>query len=114
MLHAKMMMDPVISLVLFNEYIPLRQPNNKKNVDECEDVCKDMNGLFLGKLEDEPVNKTEENIGGLFIRSELPIETAVSASTSASVAGGLFIRSEDTSASTSASPQCSTDDWVIA
>lgn len=102
MLHEKMMMDPAISLVLFNEYIPLQQPK-KHNETRKEEVaekklCKEMGGLFLGKLEEEEKpkkidNETVSDENGLFIRSE-PDTT-----------GGLFIRSEDSSV---------TDDWVIA
>ena len=99
MLHAKMMIDPVISLILFNEYIPLQQPKEKEKKN-CEaegddNICKEMGGLFLGKLEDNSEKKIEpiKEETGLFIRSE------------PDSSGGLFIRSEDSSA---------TDGWVIA
>lgn len=104
MLHAKMMMDPVISLVLFNEYIPLKQPAKKPEqakTEEEEKLCGEMGGLFLGKTEEEP----KKEAGGLFIRSE-PAAAAISSADG----GGLFIRSE----ASSSSPDCSTDDWVIA
>ena len=98
MLHAKMMMDPVISLILFNEYIPLQQPKEKKKNCETEveeNICEEMGGLFLGKLGDDSEKNVEpdKEEAGLFIRSE-PDNS-----------GGLFIRSQDSSA---------TDDWVIA
>lgn len=103
MLHAKMMMDPVISLILFNEYIPLQQPKEKKNKNECEvaeggedNIINEIGGLFLGKMEDDSSEKNKESSSeetGLFIRSE-PDNS-----------GSLFIRSEDSSI---------TEDWVIA
>lgn len=94
-------MDPAISLVLFNEYIPLQQPkkhNEAKKEEGLEEkkLCKEMGGLFLGKLdaeEEEPKKTENKEESGLFIRSELD------------TTGGLFIRSEDSSV---------TDDWVIA
>jgi hypothetical protein len=107
MLHEKMMMDPAISLILFNEYIPLQQPKKKSEIKIKikTELCKEMDGLFLGKMEEEKKEeKKEENkeeaceSSGLFIRSE------------PDTSGGLFIRSEDSSSS----PQCTTDDWVIA
>jgi hypothetical protein len=103
MLHEKMMMDPTISMILFNEYIPLRQPPKKANgssgKNALESATERLGGLFLGKMEDEKVkevNKTSEEAGGLFIRSE-----------AAPTTGGLFLRSDDTAA-------VETDDWVIA
>lgn len=109
MLHEKMMMDPVISLVLFNEYIPLRQPKQRvKGAVEEVKLDEEMSGLFLGKIEEEDAEAVEnaeivDSASGLFIRSELPQVSAVSTS------GGLFIRSDESSSS----PSCS-DDWVIA
>lgn len=97
-----MMMDPVISLVLFNEYIPLKQPAKKPEQEKKEEeaLCGEMGGLFLGKMEEEAVKEKEaQKEGGLFIRSEPASFTSE---------GGLFIRSEDSTAS----PDC--EDWVIA
>ena len=114
MLHAKMMMDPVISMILFNEYIPLRRPGETKQKEKCsEKLVEEMGGLFLGKMEEEEeekpkgcklfdksVNVTSVNLnsgnaatssGGLFIRSEFSPPASVPSS------GGLFIRSEDSS-----------------
>ena len=108
MLHEKMMMDPAISLVLFNEYIPLQQPKKQNEVKSGEkELCREMDGLFLGQLEVEAEGEKvsekvegenkiiEKEVGssGLFIRSELD------------TSGGLFIRSEEVD---------STDDWIIA
>jgi hypothetical protein len=117
MLHEKMMMDPAISLILFNEYIPLQQPKKKSEIKIKikTELCKEMGGLFLGKMEEEKKEEKKEEekkeeekkeekkevaceSSGLFIRSE------------PDTSGGLFIRSEDSSSS----PQCTTDDWVIA
>lgn len=107
MLHEKMMMDPAISLILFNEYIPLQQPKKKSEIKIKikTELCKEMGGLFLGKMEEEKKEENKEEnkeeaceSSGLFIRSE------------PDTSGGLFIRSEDSSSS----PQCTTDDWVIA
>lgn len=108
MLHEKMMMDPVISLVLFNEYIPLKQPKRTSNSSEVEKVTEEMGGLFLGKMAEEtPKKEIFDSSGGLFIRSQFsPQLTSLELTSS----GGLFIRSEESSGS----PQCSSDDWVIA
>ena len=121
MLHAKMMMDPVISLILFNEYIPLIQPKQTLVFDEgekekeqlevddevysevdAEGICKDF-GLFLGKIEEQekqtsPLSQSET--GGLFIRSE----TASGFENKSESTGGIFLRSQDENS----------DDWVIA
>lgn len=103
MLQEKMMMDPVISLILFNEYIPLRAPT-RRHESSASAVCEKMGGLFLGdKSSDEKENKTSSNVevGGMFIRSELPPPAEANKST---LSGGIFIRSVDEE----------TDDWVIA
>ena len=97
------MMDPVISLILFNEYIPLKQPNYKRQQDEEEtfktdDISEKMEGLFLGKRSEIDLRLVENDskaTGGLFIRSEESVQSAKP--------GGLFIRSSEES-----------DDWVIA
>lgn len=100
-----MMMDPAISIILFNEYIPLRLPPKgaKKTETEEEKITSEMGGLFLGKLDqpEEVKSALEDNKqtqpSGLFIRSEGGGNTST----------GLFIRSED-------SVSTETDDWVIA
>lgn len=125
MLHEKMMMDPAISLVLFNEYIPLRQRpneesyrnsnntnNNNNKKEPITEATEKMSGLFLGKCEVEEVSNEQSK--GLFIRSE------ISNSPPSTTAGqGLFIRSENANESSktgesSSDPMCTTDDWVIA
>lgn len=113
MLHEKMMMDPVISLVLFNEYIPLRAPP-PRSTSSASAVCEKMSGLFLGssegeaKVKDKEVIKdfiNENNNESIFIRSELPPPAEENKPTTS---GGIFIRSveEETTVNT--------DDWVIA
>ena len=121
MLQDKMMMDPVISLILFNEYIPLRArvPSNKKHDSDISPsssssaICERIGGLFLGKVDDPP-GKENSNLNGagasasdksIFIRSELPPPAEANKPTAT---GGIFIRSEDSS-----DPAVS-DDWVIA
>lgn len=107
MLHEKMMMDPVISLILFNEYIPLRAPTTTSSAGP---VCEKMGGLFLGKSEEDLKSESEEfqevrtSAESVFIRSELP---PLCQENKPTTGGGLFIRSvEETNNST--------DDWVIA
>ena len=96
MLQEKMMMDPVISLILFNEYIPLKSPA-RRHESSSSAVCEKMGGLFLGKCEDE-----KEICGdSVFLRSELPPPAEANKPT---LTGGIFIRSADEA----------TDDWVIA
>ena len=116
MLQEKMMMDPVISMILFNEYIPLRAGNSGSSASgsSASAVCEKMGGLFLGKCEDETKGKGKENENnnassnistGMFIRSELPPPAEANKPTAT---GGIFIRStEDAEADPS-------DDWVIA
>lgn len=107
MLHEKMMMDPVISLVLFNEFIPLKQPScNSHQVKEekfnADDVAEKMGELCIGNvsgpISPSGVTANDPDPEGLFIRSEAPEKNSSSS-------GGMFLRSEDPS---------SNDDWVIA
>lgn len=111
MLHEKMEMDPVISLILFNEYIPLRQRPQPQKVDKVnlsnekndKEIISDMSpealkltdqfdGLFLGK-QSEPDLRSE-----MFVDCE-EIDLNSKSTTIASVistapAQGLFIRSQ--------------------
>ena len=120
MLQEKMMMDPVISMILFNEYIPLRAGNSvsSSSVSSASAVCEKMGRLFLGKCEDEAKGKENENANeninntsnisastGMFIRSELPPPAKANKPTAT---GGIFIRSTE-----DADPELA-DDWVIA
>ena len=111
MLQDKMMMDPVISMILFNEYIPLRAGNTVSRVSSASAVCEKMGGLFLGKCEDEAKEKENSSnsantaSAGMFIRSELPPPAEANKPT---VTGGIFIRSTDEAEADLA------DDWVIA
>lgn len=119
MLHEKMMMDPAISLVLFNEYIPLRhRPNEERSSEPEAEVTEKMSGLFLGKAEGEDrKSESEAEVGGLFIRSELSPKSSCAENQNKG-GEGLFIRSEtaepSNNAESSSSPMCTSDDWVIA
>lgn len=127
MLNEKMMMDPVISMILFNEYIPLarRENNNINNIKQSEndksknindainEISKKVDGLVLKQVSTTTtaiesdisiLNNDHAVSGGLFIRSDLPQNAPQPAQ-----GGGLFLRS---GSNVSNSSQLS-DDWVM-
>ena len=109
MLNEKMMMDPVISMILFNEYIPLRQrQNDNSNSDgnnsnrESEKLNKEFDGLFLGNqsvnLSKSCIDSNSESNDFKMTASnassnDFITKTASNASPSNPVTG-LFIRSQ--------------------
>lgn len=110
MLNEKMMMDPVISMILFNEYIPLRQRQNdntitnsasasvsvSETVSETEKLNEEFDGLFLGnRNQSDNLDLKSESCCSDFITM-----TATNASTKtddlivSNAVTGLFIRSQ--------------------
>lgn len=90
MLQEKMILDPVISMVLFNEYIPL-QRREPKPASEADSLNKSMQKLSV----------KAEKPSGVFIKSELPVEINEKRTVKQE---GLFLRS--------ISPESVGDDWV--
>lgn len=107
MLHDKMMMDPAISMVLFNDYIPLRRPEQtNESSQDVTGLTRQVGGLFLGKCPAE-----ERKSDGLFIRSEM----ATTAQNGMFLRSGTTVSTASPAGKTAASPKCSTsDEWVIA
>lgn len=97
MLHEKMMLDPAISIVLFNEYIPLQRRTPKEGESgKVEKLTEEVKGMFLST----PA-KPETATSGLFIKSEPAPKNEMKETAPGS---GVFLRST--------SP--ADEDWVIA
>jgi hypothetical protein len=104
--EKKLLLDPAISMVLFNGYIPLRRPEAAKGASEppnaCAELSKRLDGLFLGAERETPPKEPD----GLFLRSEgLPVPVSKEI--------GLFIRSGD-EAPKLEQTKALEEDWVIA
>ena len=104
MLNEKMILDPIVSMVLFNEYIPLGvrrdEPEEAKAVSS---LSADMANLAV-----TPPAEAAVQTKGLFIRSELP-PTPMQPNKESH--GGLFIRTGEVPKSKAPSVD---DDWVLA
>lgn len=98
MLHEKMMLDPAISIVLFNEYIPLQRRDPKgSEAAKVEKLTQEVKSMFISTPA-KPASSTS----GLFIKSEPAPKNEMKETAPGS---GVFLRSTSPSAD---------EDWVIA
>lgn len=99
MLQDKMLLDPAISMVLFNEYIPLqrREPKLLAADRKLDTLSKAVQSLHVDRTAPEkPIDSAEAPV-----KAE-PAQPAASTGNQ----GGLFLRS--------APSEALEDDWVIA